>query len=154
MIAFVTRLNWQFVRSPCVGDCMNGTGIEIRANKVFSGMRSRHTFGRTSFGRVDRCAIGKREGLWQLALRRKVGRNVIIKGGETLKFRARPLKMLRPGSLPASRRIGSASAGGSNPSWGSLRIISFFAEEYYRANYWRFPNFFAAGEALRSPARF
>lgn len=84
--------------------------------------------------RVDRCAIGKREGLWQLALRRKVGRNVIIKGGETLKFRARPLKMLRPGSLPASRRIGSASAGESNPSWGSLRIISFFAEEYYRAN--------------------
>ena len=45
-----------------------------------------------------------------------------------------PCKMLRPGLLPASRRIGSASAGGSNPSWGSSRIISFFAEEYYRAN--------------------
>ena len=133
MIAFVTRLNWQFIRSPCVGDSMNGTGIDIR-NKVFSGMRSRHAFGRTSFGRVDRCAIGKREGLWHLALRRKVGRNVIIKRGEALKFRARPCKMLRPGLLSASRRIGSASAGGSNPSWDPSKIISFFAEEYYRAN--------------------
>lgn len=45
-----------------------------------------------------------------------------------------PCKMLRPGLLPALRRIGSASAGGSNPSRGSWRIVSFPAEEYNRAN--------------------
>ena len=44
-----------------------------------------------------------------------------------------PYKMLRPGLLPASRRIGSASAGGSNPSRGLWRIVSFPAEEYNRA---------------------
>lgn len=39
------------------------------------------------------------------------------------------LKMLRPGLLPALRRIGSASAGGCNPSRGSLSSISFFLTE-------------------------
>ena len=35
------------------------------------------------------------------------------------------LEMLRPGLLPALRRIGSASAGGCNPSRGSAHIVSF-----------------------------
>lgn len=140
MTAFVRRLNWQFVRSPCVGDCMNGTGIEIRANKVFSGMRSRYVFDRPSRRRVNCRTIGKCNGVLQLALRRKVCRNVFAKRSETLKLETRPRKMLRPGLLPASRRIGSASAGGSNPSWVSSKIISFFAEEYYRANLGFFEN--------------
>ena len=40
-----------------------------------------------------------------------------------------PLEMLRPGLLPALRRIGSASAGGCNPSRGSAHSISFSDQE-------------------------
>lgn len=47
----------------------------------------------------------------------------------------RSWKMLRPGLLPALRRIGSASAGGSNPSRGSAMIVSFSADDYNGVNW-------------------
>lgn len=112
-----------------MNDMGNGIG-----NKGFSGTRSRRAFVSPS-RRCGNCrTIGKRDGARQLAFRRKVCRNIFIKGSESLKFKARPHKMLRPGLLPASRRIGSASADGSNPSRGSLEIVSFPAVEYNRAN--------------------
>lgn len=102
------------------------------------GMKSdigrRLSYQRPPRRRVNCRTVGKCDGVRQLALRRKVCGNVFIKRSETLKLKTRPRKMLRPGLLPALRRIGSASAGGSNPSRGSWRIVSFPAEEYNRAN--------------------
>ena len=60
-------------------------------------------------------AVRKRDVVGKLTLRRKVCRNVL----------GVRLEMLRPGLLPALRRIGSASAGGCNPSRGSVSSISF-----------------------------
>ena len=64
-------------------------------------------------------AVRKRDVVGKLTLRRKVFRNVL---GDFL-------KMLRLGLLPALRCIGSASAGGCNPSWGSMNRVLFLGSE-------------------------
>ena len=65
--------------------------------------------------RVNGRAVRKRDAVRKLALR-GLGHSG-------------SLEMLRPGLLPTLRRIGSASAGGCNPSRGSARSISFSDQE-------------------------
>jgi hypothetical protein len=74
---------------------------------------------RPSCRRVNGCTVRKCDVVGKLALRQKVCRSG---HGDSL-------EMLRPGLLPALRRIGSASTGGCNPSRGSVSSISFSGRE-------------------------